>query len=227
MYLFIFNKYAGHDRIFVWNSPAKKFKAGDLLQFWEDYCLILGDKVAFPEQYHYEWKSDQTPQKIYAWLIDQKSLVFLHRMVYTYYSSYKSALKYFLSYDISKLLKHEGVKKPKKNISQTLSVYPDLWTLVNMVNKSELENPSHIFLNAKMTQKQQNLARWKIKKWFITQVFCTHAEIFQNRQNLQKIHIYEPYKRYYKNQQDPRYSTPSVIQKISEIHKSKIHFHEK
>jgi hypothetical protein len=75
----------------------------------------------------------------------------IHRMVYTYYSTYKSVMKYFVSDDWEKLLEKK-VKSKKDNverdlesvdrspfaispIGQTLIVYPDLRTIMNTVDE--------------------------------------------------------------------------------------------
>jgi hypothetical protein len=61
-----------------------------------------------------------------------------------------------------------------------------------------------------------------IKNGEINNVFCTHSEIFQDRSNLKKIILIDPYKRYYENQQDPRYNVNDVVKKMGEIYLAKM-----
>lgn len=68
------------------------------------------------------------------------------------------------------------------------------------------------------TQSQKDKSRRNIKQWNTKIIFATHSEIFQNYNDLKKIIIFYPHKRYYANQQDPRYKTLAVVQKMSEIY---------
>ncbi|MEI8252379.1 MAG: hypothetical protein WCG25_01180 [bacterium] len=68
------------------------------------------------------------------------------------------------------------------------------------------------------TQNQKDKKWWMIKNGEIKNVFCTHSEIFQDWNDLKKIILIDPYKRYYENQQDPRYSVNEVVKKMLEIH---------
>lgn len=68
------------------------------------------------------------------------------------------------------------------------------------------------------TQSQKDKSRRNIKQWNTKIIFATHSEIFQNYNDLKKIIIFYPHKRYYANQQDPRYKTFAVVKKMSEIY---------
>jgi hypothetical protein len=105
MYLFSFKKYAGHDRVF--RSSTAFGAPGDLLETQDDFLLNLGEEVAFPELYTYQF-SEQAVKVVYPGFFDQHFLSFLHRMVYQWYSSYKSVMRYFVSMEVQELLFREG-----------------------------------------------------------------------------------------------------------------------
>ena len=101
---------------------------------------------------------------------------------------------------------------------QTLIVFPDLWTLINMTDDDFRKQQWVDTLLSTNTQNQKDKSRRNIKLWNTKVIFATHSEIFQNYNDLKKIVIVYPHKRYYANQQDPRYKTLSVVQKMSEIY---------
>jgi primosomal protein N' len=105
---------------------------------------------------------------------------------------------------------------------QTLIVFPDLWTLINFTDDEFREKPWVDTLLSTNTQNQKDKSRWNIKMWNTKVIFATHSEIFQNYNDLKKIIIFYPHKRYYANQQDPRYKTLAVVQKMSEIYKCEL-----
>ncbi|MDR0651047.1 MAG: hypothetical protein LBG59_06750 [Candidatus Peribacteria bacterium] len=47
-------------------------------------------------------------------------------------------------------------------------------------------------------------------------IVATHSEVFQPYKHLKKIFLIDPHKWYYHNQQDPRYSLVSVVQRMGE-----------
>ena len=101
---------------------------------------------------------------------------------------------------------------------QILIVFPDLWTLINMTDDTFRKEKWVDTLLSTNTQNQKDKSRRNIKLWNTKVIFSTHSEIFQNYKNLEKIIIFYPHKRYYSNQQDPRYKTLAVVQKMSEIY---------
>ena len=105
---------------------------------------------------------------------------------------------------------------------QTLIVFPDLWTLINMTDDDFRKQPWVDTLLSTNTQNQKDKSWRNIKLWNTKVIFATHSEIFKNYNNLKKIIIVYPHKRYYANQQDPRYKTLSVVQKMSEIYCCKL-----
>ncbi|MEI7562875.1 MAG: hypothetical protein WCJ39_04130 [bacterium] len=85
---------------------------------------------------------------VYPGLLSSSAMALVHRMVATYYTTYKSILPHFLPDDIEKLLqKEKKASKIDKNGSplaiiegfilaekgQTMIVFPDLWTLCGMI----------------------------------------------------------------------------------------------
>ena len=91
-------------------------------------------------------------------------------------------------------------------------------TLINLTDDELRKKPWVDTLLSTNTQNQKDKSRWNIKMWNTKMIYATHSEIFQNYDDLKKIIIYYPHKRYYANQQDPRYKTLAVVQKMSEIY---------
>ena len=245
-YLYWFTKYAWSDK--VWKVPWK-LKAWDLFLFWDEYYLSLWDEISFFEQYVYEIREpDDKFKLIEKNLISKETIQFINYMVYERYCPYYNVMKYFLPQEINKLIERKIWKK--KTVSfwtkwkilidssslilseyqmdgQTLIVFPDLWTLINLTDDEYRKNPWVDTLLSTNTQNQKDKSRWNIKQWNTKVIFATHSEIFQSYNNLTKIIIVYPHKRYYANQQDPRYKTLSVVQKMSEIYSCKLEVIEK
>jgi hypothetical protein len=241
-YLYGFTKYAWSDKI--WKIPWK-LKAWDLFLFWEDYYLSLGDEISFFEQYVYEIREPESKfQLIEKGLISKETIQFINYMVYERYCPYYNVMKYFLPQEVDKLIERKLWKQkscaplmkeaPRRGGDfldssslcssewqidrQTLIVFPDLWTLVNMTDDEFRKQKWVDTLLSTNTQNQKDKSRRNIKLWNTKVIFATHSEIFQNYKDLGKIIIFYPHKRYYSNQQDPRYKTLAVVQKMSEIY---------
>ncbi len=232
-YFYGFKKYAWIDKI--WKSEFKS-KDWDLIQFWEDFYLSLWKEVSFFEQYKYSIKiekSDIVEKKI----LNKQTLKLLHRMVYQRYSTYKNVVKLFLPEEVEKLIDKKITKKTKFPIplikgdeggsilkqthlsqeGQTLIVFPDLRTLMNLTTE-EFRNQKWVdTLLSTNTQSQKDKSWRNIKNGNTSIILATHSEIFQNYKDLKKIIIIRPHKRYYSNQKDPRYKTLDVVKKLSEI----------
>lgn len=163
---------------------------------------------------------------IYEKFFDAHFLAFLHRMVYQWYATYKSVMRYFISMEIEDLLMRER-KSKMGNISfpdipnmqldtagQNLFIFPDNWTRYTTLPKEWLQHTSLINLVSTDTQNRKDLHRWTIKKSMKGVIVATHSEVFQPYKNLKKIFLVDPHKWYYHNQQDPRYSLVSVAQRM-------------
>ena len=216
-YLYWFTKYAWSDKIW---KISWKLKAWDLFLFWEDYYLSLGDEISFFEQYVYEIREPEEKFKlIEKSLISKETIQFINYMVYERYCPYYNVMKYFLPQEIDKLVERKVAKKKGSTSEwQTLIVFPDLRTLINLTDDELRNKPWVDTLLSTNTQNQKDKSRWNIKMWNTKMIYATHSEIFQNYDDLKKIIIYYPHKRYYANQQDPRYKTLAVVQKMSEIY---------
>jgi len=94
---------------------------------------------------------------------------------------------------------------------QNLFVFPDLWTLYNF---SENVDFKHDILNVSWTSLYRMKTFLDIKNGKIKNVFTTHAWVFQDWKNLKSIFVFDPYKWYYKNQQNPRYYLPELAKQI-------------
>ena len=157
----------------------------------------------------------------------------LHRMVETYYTTYKSVIRLFVTNAIEKLLEREGKLKAQGSKlkavvqswgfslateGQTLIVFPDLRTMFNTTDEAFRESEGVAFLSATQTEKQKDVHRWEIKKWIKSVILCTYAEIFQDFHDLKKIIFIDPHKRYYANQQDPRYKVGDVLEEMKKLY---------
>jgi primosomal protein N' len=103
-------------------------------------------------------------------------------------------------------------------------VYPDLWTMAMMTDASLHEVSGVLFLHSSDTQAKKDKAFWQIKRGLVSYVLVTHAELFQDFWDLQHIVLVHPYKRYYANQQDPRYKTPDVLSYLAEYWKRTVEY---
>lgn len=238
MYLFSFDKFAWSDKVLKLSDGdqfSKGIKPGDLVKCGTDVFVVLGDEVSWPELYRYPYVPAQKFEVIKKWLLSKKTLALLHWMTFTYYSPYRSVMRYFISFERENLLERENKKKTDflspaqieqitkaigniPSSGQTLIVFPDLWTMFNTLPADLLESAAITFLNSSATQNQKDKYRRQIKKWIAQVIVCTHAEIFQDFADLKKIILIDPHKWYYANQQDPRYKTGAVLEKMKEIY---------
>jgi len=94
---------------------------------------------------------------------------------------------------------------------QNLFVFPDLWSINCFTSKISW---NYDILNVSWT----SLSRYKffldIKNWKKNNIITTHAGVFQDWKNLKSIYVFDPYKWYYKNQQNPRYYLPDLAKQI-------------
>ena len=247
MYIFSFNRFAWFDRVFkLKNFENKELQKllvrWNLLKYQDDMFLCLWDEISFQEQYQYLYEIKESDLSLISksFLTDE-TLDMVNWMVYRRYSSYKSVLKYFVSFDIEWLMSRWKLQIKKTKIKnneikiqswkfeisaekidgQQLIIFPDLWTLFNTMDEDILSAKWNIFLKSNDTQNQKDKKWWMIKNGEIKNVFCTHSEIFQDWNDLKKIILIDPYKRYYENQQDPRYSVNEVVKKMLEIYWAK------
>lgn len=234
MYLYSFSQYAGYDKVFFLPKKNLKFKPGDLIQQDQHFYLVLWEAVSFQELYTTVYRWTTNFQLVYPKLLKEPTLQLLHRMTYQWYSTYKNAIKLFLDSDISRLITKEEKKIWKKRIidfligeikiqnkkwGQILLIFPDLWTITNTILP---ESVDWLLLNSLATQSRKNTNRRKIKTWKEKLIFSTSAGIFQDFEQLEKIYLIEPDKRYYASQQDPRYKVWDVVNKMSQLYNAEL-----
>lgn len=100
---------------------------------------------------------------------------------------------------------------------QILYIFPDLWTLKNMVDDSLLVGKKSIVLHSMNSTKQKDIAWRNIKKNKVQFIFTTPGEVFQDYKNLSKIYFIFPHKRYYTNQQDPRFKMWDIVKILTSL----------
>jgi hypothetical protein len=232
MYLFSFKQFAWHDRVF--SSSLSFWKTGDLIQYWWDFLLNLWDEISFPELIKTQFLPTSPCEVIYPKFFDEKFLALLHWMVYQRYSTYNNVLKYFVSFDIPQLLAREAKIKwknkkldfnkafvPFDESKQNLIIIPDNRSRENQLSDFfSQEWVTHLYSTDTQNRKDQNWREIKkSKNWIFV---ATQSEVFQPFNNLWTITLIDGYKRYYNNQQDPRYNISEVIKKMQELRNCKI-----
>lgn len=239
MYLYGFTTFAGIDKVMKLDRSDLGFSCGDLLQSDDEYFLVLWNEVSFTEQYTSRFPEWRELQLVYSWFFSKKYIDWIHWMVAEYYSTYRNVMKYFAAQDVESLLKREVEKKPKwlKSLAidpkffgvpslaekwQTLIVYPDLWTMSMMTDESLYTQAGVLYLHSSDSQVKKDKAFWQVKHGLVKYILVTHAELFQDFKDLQSVVLVHPYKRYYANQQDPRYKTPDVLAYLANSWKIKL-----
>ena len=208
--------------------------AGDLIQCGWDFLLNLGDEVSFPELIKTQFIPTWSYEVVYPKFFDENFLALLHRMVYQRYSTYNNVLKYFVSFEIPQLLARETkikwknkklnldkVSVPFDESEQNLVVIPDNRSRENQLSDFFSQDfITHLYSTDTQNRKDQN--RWEIKKSKVWIIVATQSEIFQPFNNLWTITLIDWYKRYYHNQQDPRYDISEVVKKMQELRNCEI-----
>jgi hypothetical protein len=153
-------------------------------------------------------------------MLSDESLELMHRFCAQWFCAYKKAIPLWIP-DPEESAKRITSKdnKRKKDTTQTLMVYPTLWSLENDVT---LDCSNLLVLYTQKSKKQKAEAFWGIRRGEIEIVACTYSQVFQDRGSLKKMVIYDSHTRYYKNAQDPRYQAVAVLEKMSEIYGSEI-----
>lgn len=115
----------------------------------EEYFLVLGEEVAFTEQYQSVFPMGRKLELVYHTLLGKKTLALLHWMVGEYYTVYRNVMKYFLAEEVDQMIHREVRKVSQKSVisnipnfppfvekGQILVVFPDLWTMSMMTDES-------------------------------------------------------------------------------------------
>lgn len=212
MYFFSLNLHFWFDKIcIIPDTKLKKLKIWDLIENGGSFFIYIGEKVSFPSLYNKIYKNKTDNFKIYQkQFLTKKTINLIHRLVKTYFTAYKKVFSLFLpTFEIEKLFKYKINKNYKKK--QNLTIFPDIWTAFVKLKTFEI-------YHWQSTVIQKIKLFWEIKQWKRENLICTWSQIFQDRNNLEKITIRYPHRRYYKNQQDPRYNVFDIVKKMKEIY---------
>jgi len=143
-------------------------------------------------------------------------------------------LKYFVSFEIPQLLAREEKVKwqtkklkldkvsiPLNESKQNLVIIPDNRSRENQL--SDFFSQDFVMnLYSTDTQNRKDNNRREIKKSKTWIIVATQSEVFQPFNNLWTITFVDWYKRYYHNQQDPRYDISEVVKKMQELRKCEV-----
>lgn len=234
LYFYGFSSFFWFDK--VWYSDNDfGYKIGDLISTKDNYFLCLGEEISFFELYKEKKISLEWSELMYPKFLSEKTINFINWMVYHRYSTYKSVMRYFLSGDVSYVLSKEVKWKKSKNLDeklfsalqdidfqasslgQTLIVFPDLFTLYQNLPSDILDNEKTALLISTDTELQKTKKRRAIRSGSKNLIISTHSEVFQDFKDLKKIILFDPSKRYYTNQQDPRYKIDEVLKYLAEV----------
>ena len=232
MYLFSFKQFAWHDRVF--SSSLSIWKPGDLIQCGWDFLLNLWDEISFPELIKTQFTPAFPCEVVYANFFDQNFLSLLHWMVYQRYTTYNNVMKYFISFEIPQLLVRESKVKwqtkklnldkvsiPFSESKQNLVIIPDNRSRENQLSDFFSQDVvTHLYSTDTQNRKDQHW--WESKKSKVWIIVATQSEVFQPFNNLWTITFVDGYKRYYHNQQDPRYEISAVVNKMQELWKCEV-----
>ena len=162
-----------------------------------------------------------------AGVVYEPTLKLISWMHKRWFASRSSVLGLFFNWVKSEDIKF--FKKIKKTLNmtsflqQTLMVFPDLWTLYNFENN---KYSSDLILWGWQSKAVMKKTFEKISVWEARIVFATHSWVFQNWKELKEIIVLRPHMRYYKNQQQPRYRLPEVVEKMAFVFEAKISYVE-
>jgi hypothetical protein len=233
VYLYAFDKFAWHDRVFLLDDTWFSYKPGDVIADGDALFCVLGQEICFAEQYRTMYRPYQWFSLIEKSFFSSYQLALLHHIVQTYYTTYKAVMRLLLpGMDISALLTYKKTnKKPQcqsalfdekqrvfvpstdKYDGQQLILVPDLRTADNLFDEKLIDTST--LRHSGLTQLQMTkIFRWS-KQGQISTLMTTFAGIFHDRKNLQRILFIQPHKRYYQHQQDPRYKVAEVIDFIA------------
>jgi primosomal protein N' len=233
VYLYSFDTFAWHDKVFHLFDDSFSYKPGDLVLDGERVFCVLWSDVAFQEQYTTIYKPYHPRDILEKSFFSSYQLALLHFIVSSYYSTYKAVIKLLLPpTEIVPLLSYKSKNKKSqhnpfifheknslfvpsesKQEGQQLILIPDLWTGYNMFDDVALDQ-STVRYSSLTALQMTKIFRWT-KQGQISTLMTTFAGIFHDRKNLQRILFIQPDKRYYQHQQDPRYKVPAVIDFIA------------
>lgn len=235
MYLYVFDRRYGNDRVV--RCDECDIGAGDLVRCNDVRLLALGDEIAFSERVTYRRTDHITRDHLHEkGLLSVKTLQFLHRFVNERFTTYKNAVPLFLPQDLATLFLRKkrakaAVEVPFLSVDDTslvrtsdmhawqqLIIFPDLRTFFQMTSSEIRENNHVVILHGQSTEKQKAEAFRGVKNGTVQTLLCTYSQIFQDRKTLSAIILIDQHTRRYKNQQDPRYYVPTVVEYMASLY---------
>lgn len=219
MFFYFFDRHYGHDRVaqarIEWANAWDFFEARGY-----GYILCLWEEISWLEQYSKTvelWLEKTEIMPLTQWLLWQKALSLLHWFTNHWFCSYKKAVPLWI-WDPEDLIKRMVKKKwKKKGSAQELIVYPNLRSLSNDTSL-DLDQTQAVMLHSQSTKKQKSDVFWSLKHGNAQQLVCTYSQMFQDRENLEKITLIDQHIWYYKSQKDPRYQAWKVIDQMWEVY---------
>lgn len=212
--------------------PSGTGKAGDVLYANDTYFLHLGTSVTqveLPGALPHVSAGELLEKQLLSW----STMHFLHDFVAYRFTTYAKALALWLGDDLHALLARKPNSRPKVTIhqqalisllpdfsvvleptemTQQLVVFPDVWTMMNILPESVRTMPGAVLLHGQSTPKQRQEAFRSIKTGKATHIFTTWSTIFQDLAHCSHCLVVAPHTWYYKQQQDPRYHTVTTLE---------------
>ncbi len=197
------------------SSPDQSTKPGDLLFDGQEYFLNLWEEIARIEQ----WVESMVinPYQSIKSFCKFETLAMIERMVSERYTSYNKVMPLFFWSDINLTLHYKTTSKVQKSPQQLL-LFPSMFGLQHYLS-TQSEYPKSLILSWSSTSLQKAKAYRSISNNSSTTLLCTHSQVFQNRNNLTNIYIFDPHSSYYHTFQDPRYRVDTVIEHMREVYK--------
>lgn len=241
VYIYAFDRYAGGDGVFV--SQWSDLHAGDLIEVDDDYFLVLGEHVAFPELTTKPVVWCSAPKVKIDSLLSSQVLTFVHRFVADRFTTYKNALPLWLGSDIDQLMRRKtsslGTTKPvghrqvsdekityyeQSAAGQQLIVFPDIWTMRMWLGQelSLSPQPGTVILYSQRTHKQKAESYRAIKQGKIQSVISTYSQIFRDWSDLREIVLIDQHTWWYKHPQDPRYHAGEIASQLAELYGARL-----
>ncbi len=231
----------GHDQ--VCRDRIMHAKIWDLIVSNGVYFVVLGTDISRMDSYSWDdfLFEIQSPEYVCS-VLWENSVELIHRMVYQYYTSYRSIIHLFLP-NIWIYLKQEQKKKtitvktrnalarPNAVTTDALANIFHTWECVHHASTDQTLVVFPDMLSLQMRYNNQNYILWardndtKIAAYYYDLqhgykniLITTSANICMDYKKLSQIICYFPDTRYYKYQQDPRIFIPDVLEKMAKLH---------
>ncbi len=220
----------------LFTLPVGNWQEGDLLYLQDQYALHLGTQLSctIPKQLPHAPRSEI----LEPGLLSTHTLSWVHWFVAHRFTTYPKALSLRLGDELLPLLARKPKSTKKKSwlqattdnfvtidssytlqlssqpYTQQVVVFPDVRTMMNTIPDTFKDLPHTLLLHSQSTPKQLQEAFRACKTWLATTIITTWSQIFHDRTHLSHCLVVAPHTRYYKQQQDPRYHTVTVLQEL-------------